>query len=344
MLLGTHGRVLRRTDCRGLFTAAAGSVRAAQSRRCASWRTTRACMTRRCVCSCSLSLHRRSLLGVLWHVSTWRCAPTLHGMPSAVGGVTLRGSDRVCPHVFSRRCTRARARAEERAHAQTLAQKRPGAPWRAQVCKPSHRWAARGDGRRDVYGGIYLVHATGSTPGLGVLRGGWQEWAMANYAAELHAVYDAFNASVPPTHWHSHDGSVPPCSAPAVPRPLYSAAQPSTQNELRRARRPRPRPHAHAHWRNNAADTPPTHARAYLDKRGWAQRCHDRSVGSQCRNMRPIRSQYTTYTRPMRGQYMRSAGSYPRDPSATYRPIRCCRRPTDQSLPRSGATTRSRAA
>ena len=48
---------------------------------------------------------------------------------------------------------------------------------------------------------------------------------MANYAAELHAVYDAFNASVPPTHWHSHDGSVTPCSAPVVPRPLYSAVQ-----------------------------------------------------------------------------------------------------------------------
>ena len=278
-------------------------------------------------------------------------------MPSAVGGVTLRGSDRVCPHVFSRRCTRARARAEERAHAQTLAQKRPGAPWRAQVCKPSHRWAARGDGRRDVYGGIYLVHATGSTPGLGVLRGGWQEWAMANFAAELHAVYDAFNASVPPTHWHSHDGSVPPCSAPAVPRPLYSAAQRSTAQPspaLRRARRPRPRTHAHAHWRTNAADTPPTHARAYLDKRGWAQRCHDRSVGSQCRNMRPIRSQYTTYTRPMRGQcaanarpihaqrWVLPAGPVRYLPSV--RPIRCRRRPTDQSLPRSGATTRSRAA
>ncbi len=181
------------------------------------------------------------------------------------GGATLRGSDRVCPHVFSRRCTRARAHTRRGTRARADARAETA---RRTVACTSVRAIAPVGHRREVTVGATCTEVSIWYMLLGVLQG----WAMANYAAELHAVYDAFNSSVPPTHWHSHDGSVPPGSAPVAPRPLYSAAQHSaaqhstaqhsTQNELRRARRPRPRTHAHAHWRTNAADTPPTHARA----------------------------------------------------------------------------------
>jgi hypothetical protein len=124
--------------------------------------------------------------------------------------------------------------------------------------------------------------------------------------------------------------------------------------------------HAHAHTpTHTGAPTPPTHRRRTLartlisadGRNAVTTGVSARSVaicGLYAANTRPIRGQCAANTRPMRGQYAANARPIhaqrwvlPAGPVRylpSVRPIRCCRRPTDQSLPRSGATTRSRAA
>ncbi len=124
----------------------------------------------------------------------------------------LHYADRTeCAHTPSHGAVHAHMRTRTRRGTRTRADARTGTAKRTVACTSVRAIAPVGQ-RREVTVGATCTEVSIWYMLLGVLQG----WAMANYAAELHAVYDAFNASVPPTHWHSHDGSVAPCSAPVA--------------------------------------------------------------------------------------------------------------------------------